>query len=108
MKTIKIKIAEVSIESRGNVTLKITNLDDKTEEIKLDKVPFAFSGNMVHEDLSKEDKEIVYQQAISIAKKYLDEHNIKTEAQIEKEAEEFINDIKSGRRPPDFIGYMAD
>jgi hypothetical protein len=105
MKSIKIKKAEASVDSFGNVKLVITHMDDKKNEVHLGKIPFALDGKTVHDDLSQEDKEIVEQQIKDVCKKHLIDNNMKTEAQIAQEAEQFLDDIASGKRPPDFIGY---
>jgi len=108
MKIIKIKEIETSCDSDGKVTMLIVHMDNKPkEEIVLGKVLFASTSNKkISSQLSVEEKKIIEKQVRDMCQEYLTANNMKTQKQLKAEADQFIKDIVSGKRKPDFIGYF--
>ena len=105
MKTIIITSVSANMALDGSVEMIMTHKDGREEKVKLGKVPFV-SQKEISNDLSPEEKEIVAAEAQYLCEQYFIANQIKTEAQIRKETDQFIADIESGVIPPNIVGYF--
>jgi len=103
---IKQKI-NASISLDGILSIEITKKDNSTELITLEQIPFAKNSRTIHNELSKEEQAQIHTECDNMIRIYLEKNNIKTEEQIKKEAEDFIESIRNGTRTPDFIGVFG-